>query len=125
MLQLERTTNTTTYYIMTRTIEKINTEISRVTEVTGETWLTQMERAIPDEGFCLFQGVAYPILTQHQIENTVLPHFDLDRYPDLPRDSDQLFGFLYYMHNLYSRSILERVARVRIAKNLELKSDKV
>jgi len=95
------------------------------TESTGETWFTQIERAIPDEGYRLFQGVAYPILTQEQIDSTDLPYFSKSKYETYPRESDTLFAFLYHSHNLYSRSILERVARIQIAKNLKLKSIEV
>lgn len=110
---------------MSRTIEPINDEISIVIEDTGEQWVTQYERGIPDEGHCLFQNVVYPVLTQHQIDTVHLPNFDVERYTEQPKPNEQLFGYLSHALNGYGRSILERVARIRIAENLKLKSIEV
>ena len=104
---------------MSRTIESINDEISLVTEETGEQWKTMYERSIPDPGYCLFQGIPYPILTPQQITDTVLPHFDIERYTEQPKDNEQLFSFLCHSLNLNGRSILERVARIRIREQLK------
>ena len=104
---------------MTRLIEPLKDGRSKVTEDSGEIWYSLIERGFPDEGYRLFQGVTYPILTQDQIENTVLPYFDALSHSKYPHESDQLFRNLYYSHNLYTRSILERVARLRIAEHLK------
>lgn len=104
---------------MKRKLEALPDGRFKITEITGETWFTQIERAIPDEGYRLFQNVAYEILTPEQIENTVLPWFEVDKYSEYPRESDTLFAFLHYSHNLYGRSLCERVARIRIQENLK------
>ena len=111
---------------MSRTIEPIDNEISLVTEETGEQWKSQYERGLPEPGHCLFQNVVYPILTQDKIDTVyLLPHFDVDRYTEQPEDHEQLFGYLKNVETGYGLSILERVARIRIAENLKLKSIEV
>ena len=104
---------------MTRQMEKLKCDRYRVTEETGEVWYTEIERGVPDEGYRLHHYVAMPILTPQQIADTVLPHFDLESYTAYPQESDTLFSFLCLSHNLYARSILERVARIRITEYLK------
>ena len=104
---------------MTRHIEDLKDGRYKVTEISGETWYSEYDRPVPEEGYRLFRGVAYEILTQDQIKNTVLPYFDVLSHSGYPLENDQLFGNLYYSHNLFGRSILERVARLRIQENLK------
>ena len=106
--------------IMKRTIEDLKDGRYKITEETGEVHYTEIERPFPEEGYRLFQYVAYEILTQEQIDSTQLPYFDLENYTEYPRESDTLFAFLYHSHNLYGRSLCERVARIKISQNLKL-----
>ena len=105
---------------MNRLLEPLPDGKYKITEVSGEIHYSEIERPFPEEGFRLFQYVSYPILSQCQIDNTSLPYFNVDDFKAYPRESDTLFSFLYHSHNLYARSICERVARIKIAQNLKL-----
>ena len=97
----------------------------KITESTGELWYSQPDRPITD-GYALFQGVVWPILTQSQIDSADLPHyFTVDEYPEYPMENSTLFPYLVQSHSLTGRSICERIARVKIAHNLNMFEDNI
>lgn len=104
---------------MERFKEYLDDGIYRITEETGEVHYTALERPMED-GYRLFQYVAYPILTQDEIDTVQLPpSFDVDSYKVYPEESETLFPYLIQSHSLTGRSIIERIARIRIQENLD------
>ena len=105
---------------MKRLIESVpNGLIQKITESTGEMHWTAIERP-QIEGYRLFQYVACPILTQDQIDNTVLPQiFNVGDYLEYPAESSSLFQRM--LCGSYSNwMVCERVARIQIAQNLNM-----
>ena len=103
---------------MTRIVEPLPDGRNKIQELTGEIHYTDPYRPM-DEGCRLFQGVAFPILTQSEIDTTQLPYFNVDSYTEYPAENATLIhprscgSYLGHM-------VAERVARVKIAKNLSL-----
>ena len=103
---------------MTRLIEDLKDGRYKITESTGELHYTDPYRPM-DENYRLFQGIALAILTQEQIDTVQLPHFNVDSYTEYPAENATLIhprscgSYLGHM-------VAERVARVKIAKNLSL-----
>lgn len=105
---------------MKRKVELQESGNFKITEETGEIHYTQPDRPIND-GFALFQGVVWPILTQSQVDTTDLPHyFNVDDYSEYPAENSTLFPYLVQSQSLQGRSICERIARVKIAHNLTM-----
>ena len=103
---------------MTRNLELLPDGRYKITEVTGELHYSDPERPM-DEGYRLFRGVAFPILTQSEIDTTHLPFFNINSYSEYPSENDTLIhprscgSYLGHM-------VAERVARIKIAQHLNL-----
>ena len=103
---------------MTRNIEYLKDGRHKIIEETGEIHYTEIERPM-DEGYRLFRGVAFPILTQSEIDTTHLPFFNINSYSEYPSENDTLIhprscgSYLGHM-------VAERVARIKIAQHLNL-----
>ncbi len=103
---------------MKRTVEDLQDGRFKITESTGEIHYTTPERPV-DGGYRLFEYVAYPILTQSDIETCPLPHFNVDSFTTYPNEGDRLFHPMM-LSSKNQHVMAERVARVKIAFNLNL-----
>lgn len=103
---------------MTRLIEDLKDGRHKITESTGELHYTDPYKPM-DEDYRLFRGVAFPILTQSEIETTQLHFFNVATYTEYPSENDTLIhprscgSYLGHM-------TAERVARIKIAQHLNL-----
>ena len=106
---------------MKRTIVQLPGEIIlKITEETGEIHYRVKETPQPD-GYRIFHGYVCPILTQSEIDTTPLPHlFNVEDYSVYPAENETLFPYLHMSLTLLGRSIVERIARIHIARHLNL-----
>jgi hypothetical protein len=92
---------------------------SKIIEATGEIHFTEIEKPV-DSGYRLFHYMPCALLTADDIENTLLPYFDVEAFTEYPSESDTIMPGLMMSHSLQGRILCERVARVHIAKNLQI-----
>jgi hypothetical protein len=102
-----------------RIVEILEDGRSKVTEVTGEIHYTEIERPL-DPGYRLFHYMPCELLTEAEIENTLLPYFNVEAFTEYPGENETIMPCLLHSHSLAGRMICERVARVKIAKNLQI-----
>lgn len=90
----------------------------RVIEPTGEIHYTLPDRPL-DEGYRLYQGLPCELLTQEQIDKTLLPYFEVENYSEYPDETMTLMPTLRLSLSRVGCVVAERVARIRIAQHLD------
>ena len=103
-----------------RLVQEIENGLLRITEITGEIHISDPNYLPTPEGFNKFFGTVVPCLTQHQIDTTPLPVWDIDRWDRYPEGNEKVMPYLGFSHNFLAQSIIERIGKIKIAEKLGL-----
>ena len=106
---------------MQKTVRLLDRSLTyQIVETTGE--IHYSPKLIPlRDGYRLWRNSVWPILTQYEIDNMVLPlEFGVVQYLTYPDENTVLFPKLADKDDIERQAACERIARVKIAKNLNL-----